>query len=220
MTLELTKEMVENYKRPNSWDLSNKILYDLCADNFQHDTPEKIIAKTLLIGRVYAVALERRKNKTAEDVSDDFYLVTVAKAFNDRKLDEKLLELKAEKELTLELLPKVFAAHEYLTEIIYKITELKKRPFSSKYLHFHLPQLFYIYDARAREALSMFIRNVPKDLQHIIPKEDCEYHKFFCKCIELHRTVHKDFNINLTPRQVDNLLIEIANKHPKTKMNM
>lgn len=42
-------------------DLSNEILYRTCIDHPSNTDPQSIIAKSLLIGRTYAVALERRK---------------------------------------------------------------------------------------------------------------------------------------------------------------
>ncbi|PHX74462.1 MAG: hypothetical protein CK547_03045 [Chitinophagaceae bacterium] len=95
-----------------------------------------------------------------------------------------------------------------------KITALDKRSFSSKYLHFHLPDLFYIYDSRAVTALRQCTSQVPKDLKYILEIDniDNKYAKFYCKCFDLKRQIKKQFNINLTHRQLDNLLIEGANK--------
>ena len=40
------------------------ILYHLCKDNFQHEQEDVILTKVLFIGRIYAAAIERRKNKS------------------------------------------------------------------------------------------------------------------------------------------------------------
>ena len=40
-------------------------------------------------------------------------------------------------------------AHARTTELFTKIRGLEKRSLASKYLHFHVPGLFFIYDARA-----------------------------------------------------------------------
>jgi hypothetical protein len=95
-----------------------------------------------------------------------------------------------------------------------KITALDKRSFSSKYLHFHLPDLFFIYDSRAVTALRQFTSQVPKDLKHILllDKIDKQYAKFYCKCFDLKRQINTQFKIDLTHRQLDNFLNEVANK--------
>ena len=56
------KEDVIKAGKPNVWDAGNKVLYDLCANNFTHDNKSNIISKVWLIGRAYAAAIERRKD--------------------------------------------------------------------------------------------------------------------------------------------------------------
>ena len=94
----MTLKQIENCQKTNQWNLGNNVLYDLCSTNFTHETTEKILAKTLLIGRVYAAAIERRKNK--EGINDNFYLDIVAPAFKGSDLDKILAELKKHKEIS------------------------------------------------------------------------------------------------------------------------
>ncbi len=54
---------ITKHKQSKSWDLGNKILYDMCKNNFAHKNNGVIIAKVLFIGRIYAAAIERRKKK-------------------------------------------------------------------------------------------------------------------------------------------------------------
>lgn len=214
MTNQLpNKKQLDNARQKNVWDFGNAILYKLCKDNFEHKTDEHILTKVLFIGRIYASAVERRKNKST-DINDNFYTDVIAPTFRESKLDEKLLELKSVNVDKVENIKFVLQTHYYLTSMLQKITALDKRSFSSKYLHFHLPNIFYIYDSRAVTALRKFISQVPKDLKHILKFEniDSEYAKFYCKCYDLKRRIKAQFNIDLTNRQLDNLLIEVANK--------
>jgi hypothetical protein len=214
----MTLKQINNCQKLNEWHLGNKVLYDLCSTNFTHDTTEKILAKTLLIGRTYAAAIERRKNKS--DINDNFYLKTVAPTFKKSKLDKRLSELKKDNKISNDTLPKIIDAHYYLTKLLFGITELEKRSFSSKYLHFHLPELFFIYDTRAVSAMRIFVKKLPKDLQNLADREnsDKEYSNFLYKCFYLRQTINEQFGVLLTPRQLDNLLIETANnKSKKTK---
>lgn len=208
-------EMIKSAQYPNAWALSNQMLYNLCSENFTHTSDKEIVAKTLMIGRIYAVALERRRNKSLEDISDDFYLTTVTKWFKTSTIDTDLSGLKFHTELAMEIFPQVLRAHFSLTQLIYNFTELRKRSFSSKYLHFHLPHLFYIYDARAVAALKLFITKVPSDFQNFkeLPDTDKDYSKFICKSFALQSLIEKEYGIKLSTRELDNLLVEIANKN-------
>ncbi len=214
MTTQLpTKKQLDTARQKNVWDFGNAILYKLCKVNFNHDLDDHILTKVLFIGRIYAAAVERRKNKS-NDINDNFYTDTVAPTFRKSKLDNKLSELKSAKPDKVENIKSVLQTHYYLTSLLKKITALNKRSFSSKYLHFHLPDLFYIYDSRAVTALRQFSSEVPKDLQYILTLDniDNEYAKFYCKCFDLKRQIKTQFNIDLTHRQLDNLLIDVANK--------
>lgn len=214
----MTSKQIDNCQKINEWNLGNKVLYDLCSTNFTHDTTEKILAKTLLIGRAYAAAIERRRNKS--DINDNFYLDTVAPTFKKSKLDKILADLKKHNQISSDTLPKIIDAHNYLTQLLFDITDLEKRSFSSKYLHFHLPELFFIYDTRAVSAMRIFVKRLPKKLQLLADREntDKEYSNFFYKCFFLRQTINEQFKILLTPRQLDNLLIEAANKE-KVRQN-
>ncbi|MEO7044913.1 MAG: hypothetical protein ABI091_06365 [Ferruginibacter sp.] len=207
----MTLKQIENSQKNIGWDLGNEVLYDLCSNNFTHDTSEKILAKTWLIGRAYAAAIERRKNKSG--INDNFYLKTVSAAFKKSKLDKILAELRNLNEISNHSIPQIIKAHYYLTQILFHITELEKRSFSSKYLHFHLPDLFFIYDSRAALALQLFIKKLPKDLQILADRKntDKKYSIFYYKCFVLRQEIYDRFKILLTPRQIDNLLIQVAN---------
>ncbi len=208
-----TIEQIDEAMKPNVWNFGNEILYNLCKENFDHKENNIIITKVLFIGRIYAAAVERRKNKS-KDINDNFYIDTVAPTFKNSKLDNKLSKLKFLKTVKIENIYSVLQTHFYLTSILKNITALEKRSFSSKYLHFHLPNVFFIYDSRAVTALRQFSNQVPKDLKHILNYKDIdiEYAKFYCKCYDLKRQIKKIHKIELTNRQLDKLLINVANR--------
>lgn len=219
MTKLPAKNQLEAAQQKNLWDFGNAMLYKLCKDNFEYKSDDAILTKVLFIGRIYAAAVERRKNKS-DDTNDNFYSNTVAPTFRKSILDDKLSGLKIGKTENIEHIKSVLETHYYLTNMLKKITDLNKRSFSSKYLHFHLPDLFYIYDSRALTALRQFTYQVPKDLKHILELDniDKEYAKFYCKCFDLKRQIKSQFNLELTNRQLDNLLLEEANKQRGLKL--
>jgi hypothetical protein len=208
-------ELIEKCQIKNSWDLGNKVLYDLCKRNFNHDTDEKILAKVWLIGRSYSAAIERRKNKSKfSEINDNFYTDKVAPCIKKSEIDAQLKFLKTTKQ-QLSNIPIILKTHCYLSCTIYEITEMEKRSFCSKYLHFHLPNHYYIYDSRAVNAIRHFVNKLPKEINDLITMDnvDKEYAKFYCKCFLLQNKIEKETGIKLTHRQLDNLLIEVANRN-------
>jgi hypothetical protein len=210
MSINLNSVQLDKCIKNNPWDLGNKVLYDLCSNHFTHDSTQNILAKTWLIGRAYAAAIERRKNKLT--INDNFYIDTVVPKFKASNLDKILSDLTT-KELCVNTLHEIVDAHYYLTKMLFEITELDKRSFSSKYLHFHLPNLFFIYDSRAVSAMRLFVKQLPGNLRELEVREpvDREYSNFVYKCLHLRQTIFEKHQILLTPRQLDNLLIETAN---------
>lgn len=207
-----TREQVEKANQKSLWDLGNKVLYDLCQKHPKHDEDSEILAKVWLIGRAYSAAVERRKNKKQNN--DSFYTEKIVPLFKEAQLDNKLRIFRGMKRPSEDNLRKILEIHRELTELLNRETNLDKRSFSSKYLHFHFPDLFFLYDTRAVTSLRTFVSRVPKGLKYVMKdgEVDKEYSTFFCKCYYLREQIMKEYGLDLTPRQLDNLLIEIANK--------
>ncbi len=210
MKEQLTTELIETCKI-NVWNFGNGILYKLCAENFFHTEDEQILAKVWLIGRAYAAAIERRRIKEA--INDDFYIDKVVPAFKNSELDSRLRELRQFDKLTEENLEKMLETHHYFTKLTADLTGLKKRSFCSKYLHFHLPNMFPIYDSRVVGSLRKLISRTPVRFSQIMNSKrvDCEYAIFACKSLEMRQDIEKTFGEELTLREFDNLLIRFAN---------
>lgn len=144
--LKYKELIIEILDKERILEFSDKVLYDMCRDHPLHKDPNEIIMKTLIIGRVYSVQLERRKNKEKDNLlGDRFYEYKVIKIFIESGLDERLSRLKS-KNLSTELYNEIFQTHKFLMNIIRPITEMDKKSFCSKYLHFHLPNLFIYKD--------------------------------------------------------------------------
>jgi hypothetical protein len=210
--MEISKEEVKTALSVKEWDFGNRILYNLCRDNFEHKEKDKIIAKVWLIGRSYAAAIERRKNKT--DINDNFYIDIVAPAFQKSELEVYLKTIKKYNELNIENIEQILKTHYYLMSIVKEITDLEKRSFCSKYLHFHLPNLFFLFDSRAQSALREFISHVPNEFtKHLKSSNiDIEYSKFFIKSYYVKKQIEDKFDLNISIREFDKILISRANK--------
>ena len=100
------------------------------------------------------------------------------------------------------------AVHGRLTALFRQISELNKRSLASKYLHFHVPGLFFIYDSRAVEAMREFSDVLPRAVRLQAPG-DSEYSKFVQKASALVQLCEREYGLSLSPRQVDNLLLKV-----------
>jgi hypothetical protein len=201
---KLSRKFVETaFNIQGVWDLGNNVLYKLCADNPGHTNDAVIIAKTLIIGRVYAVALERRRAK--REVRGDEFYEEVAKTFRNSKIDAWLRILRREPESSrLEAIK----THKKLTDLLQGITDLQKRSFASKYLHFHFPRRFFIFDARAEKSVRDLtkprkIRKEPSRKEEV----DKRYAAFCARCELISEEIGNLIGRAPTPREVDKVLL-------------
>ena len=142
------------------WKFGNEILYRLCADHPAHSEDHVIIAKMWLVGRAYAAAVERRRVNDGLS-SDDFYIERLAPTVRNSEIDTWFQRLREDgsrsKWLTLDV-------HKRLVDLLKPITKLEKRSFASKYLHFHFPDRFFLYDARAADSVRTYFLLASQDL--------------------------------------------------------
>lgn len=215
MKIEITKDDINYALGPSPWDLGNEVLYSLCQQHPKHDMGNAIIAKVWLIGRSYAAAIERRKN--AEETSDDFYEITVVEKIKKSNLDDWLANLPNQVLDPWHELGSVITVHKRLMDIFSDLTGLGKRALASKYLHFHRPDLFFIYDSRAKEAITK-ITPRPNEIKDITAEEsDSEYHIFCRRSQCLRDSISERFGETLTPRQIDKILLRITDKIRKAR---
>jgi hypothetical protein len=204
--MNLSSDLIQRAISPSPWDLGNQVLYDLCSSYPLHTSVPQVIAKVWLIGRAYAAAIERRRNKT--DENDDFYVNKVGPGLCASGIDSWLKSLRVPVESTaISLLP-TLRVHANVTALFRQISGLEKRSLASKYLHFHAPSHFYIYDARAVLAMQKLRSIVGRTAASDIGADN-EYRKFAQKCQRLQQSVLERHSVALTPRQVDNLLLAL-----------
>ena len=110
----------------------------------------------------------------------------------------------------------------------------EKRSLASKYLHFHFPKLFFIYDSRACTEIKNYVseRKEINNVKRVIPYDngyDKEYYDFYLKCYLIHKEYksYADFakdGIEKTfPRLIDSVLLVSASRsaeHKRSEMLM
>ena len=197
-------QLLRNAVEGTPWDLGNGALYDLCKNYPEHDTDDKILAKIWLIGRSYSAAIERRRN--SDQSGEMFYLKTVAPTIRNSKIDTWFSGLTDEKKPTSENCLRIIAVHKMLTDLFYEISGMQKRSLASKYLHFHFPHLFYIYDSRASSAIKRISGRTSSKLSSL-DSYDNMYARFFLRCMAVVDQISKTYQVEITPRQLDSYLL-------------
>ena len=200
---KLTPQFVQAALKSESvWDLGNEVLYKLCADHPRHTANNAIIAKVWLIGRSYAAAIERRREQ-GEFSGDEFYTKCVAPHIRSSDIDAWFRELRRDKRRNAATALKV---HKQFMDLLNEITQLDKRSFASKYLHFHFPSRYFIYDSRAANSVGQLVEDrSPK--RHFSEGTDTAYARFFSRCEELSRSIRDLIGRDLDPREVDKVLL-------------
>ena len=205
----ICRSHVERAIGPTPWDLTNKILYGLCQDHPARTDRDAVLAKMLIIGRVYSASIERRKNKKAEETTDSFYFSNVAPAIVGSKLDDWIDEAKAADPDSDKALTVMVEVHKLTTDLFSQISGLEKRSLASKYLHFHVPELFYVLDSRAERPIRGFRGFIGK-ASPPTTAGDNTYSNFVAKCALLRSRCETEFGIKLSPRKLDNLLLSMT----------
>jgi hypothetical protein len=193
------------------WDLGNEVLYKLCADHPDHTADNVIVAKTWLIGRVYAAALERRR-VIGNFAGDAFYEQGVAPKIRESDIDLWLQELREEVGQDGQLAVKI---HKKMTDLLSDITGLNKRSFASKYLHFHFPDKFFIYDSRADKSAKEIVKLGPRHKRHEkITDVDPQYATFVTRCEQLRGSIGVLIGREPNPRELDKVLLAWSREKP------
>jgi len=198
------KALINTAIAESPWRVGNGVLYNLCRTRPGHKEVPDVIAKVWLIGRSYAAAIERRRTKS--DTNDDFYVEVVGPEIVASDLDEWISEAKQYNSPSDKSLPTLLKVHHETTQLFSSISGLEKRSLASKYLHFHVPRLFYIYDTRAVQGLSKLGKLLPRAGKSNA-NVDNEYRKFAEKCLSLQGYIEIHYGVRLSPREIDNLLL-------------
>lgn len=179
------------------------MLYDLCARFPRHELVEDIVAKVWLIGRSYAAPIERGKLDALS--SDDFYPRRVAPMVMGSRLDEHLNQIAPKRDCrTVDDARLALAVHDALTTAFRRASGRANRSLSSKYLHFHRPHFFPIYDSRASSQIRrMVVGRVPRGF----PPGDQEYRSFMARYLALAAWIREKDGADMSPRQIDRLLL-------------
>jgi hypothetical protein len=136
-------------------------------------------------------------------VGDAFYETKVAPQIRNTDIDKwfEALDKGSNEDMTLNL-----EMHMRVMGLFTEISGLEKRSLASKYLHFHFPSRFYIYDSRAYKAISELTKPIGKKLP---PLRGCDdvYARFSLRCRDLNEQIDLLAGRHLSPREFDKVLL-------------
>ena len=121
-------------------------------------------------------------------------------------VDEWLSELDGAT-LTWQDLPRILRAHGRITDLFKSISGRAQRSLASKYLHFHRPELFFIFDSRADSAVRAECRN-PRQVDVEGYEVDPDYALFSRRCLELLAQLGPHCPVPMGPRELDRYFLE------------
>jgi len=107
----------------------------------------------------------------------------------------------------------VVQAHSVLMAVLRALTGLEKRALASKYLHFHLPRLFFIFDGRAQRMMRLVSRGPQRNSDRDGRGGDAQYEGFVFRALALREHLEGRFGVRLTPRQLDRVLLMLEARH-------
>ena len=193
MKLTLTREFITDALCQPILDPKVRALYDLCFLHRHHLRDDIVVDKLRLITRLYSdspawpgkafSAEAAAHNLTRSSVDHWFGALSTAEA-----LDSSLL---------LEL-------HKRLMDVFGDLNEEEARSLASKYLHFHFPELFHVYDSRIATALFLLMAG---DCGFLALSDfDPVYGRFHACCRKLTERIAPLVGRNLSPRELDTVL--------------
>ena len=187
----------------NEWTLADKVLYDLCERYPSHSASDEVIAKVWLIGRGYAAPIERGRSGAMS--SERFYSAVVAPAVLHSSIDQYLAQVDlyrcCEDPSDAEV---VLAIHATLMKAFHAASGRANRSLAAKYLHFHRPLFFPIFDSRASAAIRVMTSG---RVQGDFPKGDSEYRAFVARFVALRHWILVNHDLIMTPRAIDRVLL-------------
>lgn len=183
--------------------LGNHILYKMCAEYPNHNDPEIVGDKLWLIGRAYAAAVERK-------AGEDFDWKPLKREIASSDIDQRIQRCRQIDRIDKSNLSEILETHKFLVDIFKRNTGLCKRSLASKYLHFHAPNAFFIYDSKASGRVKKQVTGFAERLR-VECASDRQYEIFCRQCIIYREKVleagPENKVIKISPRYLDSTLM-------------
>jgi hypothetical protein len=173
-------------------DPRTRALYELCFLHRHHFQDEIVADKLRMMVRVY---VEQGLNV------NEFSSELVAHRLGRSGIDRWFASLATAEHLDQAL---VFELHKRVMDVFSDLPEVQARSLAAKYLHYHFPELFYIYDAGLETAASDLGEGECGYLA--LAEHDPVYDSFFACCRKLADKLAAQAGHRLSPRELDRIL--------------
>ena len=214
---KLTRRKLEKVvaAQDDPWAVTLKAMYALCRRFPDHSRTDEIIAKTFIIGRTHAAAVERGVPNEAGLRRDTtvFYRQRVAAPLRRSGIDRHIEVLRRIRCLTYDNAPVVLHAHHRLLQVLLKSVGMRKRSFVSKYLHFHAPKAVPIFDSYAAVNLKAYLSGRVRVPSEWDGPADHQYAAYVARYLVFRDSIRERFDLLLTPRQIDRLLWKVPGQN-------
>jgi hypothetical protein len=193
MQLTLSREFITDALSRSILDPKVRALDELCFISRHHLRDEVVADKLRLIARLHDDGMVwRGQGLSAEDAACRLSHSQVDRWFGALATAERL-----DTGLLLEL-------HKRLMGVFAELGEDAARGLASRYLHFHFPELFPIYDSRIAAAIGLLVRGDCGFLS--LAEFDPVYGRFHACCRKLTERIAPLLGRRLSPRELDHVL--------------
>lgn len=169
-----------------------RALYELCGMHRHHSRDELIADKLRMLVRLCA-----ERGIAIQDFSPEYVAHRLGRAQVDRWFGGLATAEKLEIALLLEV-------HKRMMRLFDDLGDAEARSLASKYLHFHFPELFFVYDSRV-EAAAMVLGD--GDCGFLaLAEHDPVYGRFYACARKLTDKMTPLVGRRLSPRELDRVL--------------
>ncbi|TCJ15802.1 hypothetical protein EZJ19_06200 [Parasulfuritortus cantonensis] len=192
MKSEITREFIADVLAESVLDPRTRALYELCFMHRTHFQDEIVADKLRMIVRVCA-----ERGVEVPGFSPEFAAHRLGQSGVDRWFAGIATAERIDPALMFEM-------HKRVMDVFADMPADQARSVASKYLHFHFPELYFIYDGRVAAAAYALGSG---DCGYLARSEhDPEYGRFFSCCRKLVERLAEPAGRRLTPRELDRVL--------------
>lgn len=188
----LTREFITDTLAQSVQDVRTRALYELCFLH-RHHLHNKIVADKLRL----ILGLCADNGLKVADVSPEFAALRLGRSGVDRWFAGLTTAEQIDPALVFEL-------HKRVMDVFDDIATGQARSLASQYLHFHFPELFYLYDSRVEAAAIALGQGECGYLAG--GDHDPDYARFFACCRKLADASAPLAGRRPNPRELDRLL--------------
>lgn len=221
----MKKRSKQEFQTMTNNDIANSVLYEMCIQYPLISDVSQLSAKSFLIGRSYAASPQRGVKNLSKGMNYNFfdiYANGVINVLNSNKIKNFDIELNNLKNISISSIQDLYLAIRLVilfNDASFKTVNKNTISFTSKLLHFHAKELFFIIDSYAsKNAKVAYTNKKIVDQGYKTIKGDLiiegiyntKYNDLIKHCIRCFY-IKDNAGLNgyiLTPRDVDNYLIK------------